>query len=263
MAQHQDIVIVGASLAGAKAAETLRDEGFDGRLVLIGEEEERPYERPPLSKDYLRGEADRTTVYVHDESFYATHEIELQTSCRVEAIEPSRNELILDSGEHMPYGRLLLTVGAEPRRLPVPGADLDGVFSLRSLADSDALRAGFATASNVVVIGAGWIGAEAAASARQSGCEVTMIEQAKVPLERVLGSEVGAIYRDIHADHGVRFMGGTGVAALEGSGTVERVRLADGTQIDCDLVLVGVGVSPRTELAESPRRLSKSVWRLA
>ncbi len=250
MSAKQTMVIVGASLAGAKAAETLREEGFDGRVVLIGDEPERPYERPPLSKDYLRGDAERAKVYVHDEGFYATQDIELRTSCRVEAIDVASSEVVLGAGERLAFDRLLLTVGAEPRRLQVPGADLDGVLSLRTLGDCDELRPRLEAGGHVVVIGAGWIGAETAASARQKGLEVTLIEQAGVPLERVLGAEIGAIYRDVHTDHGVRFLGGAGVDGFEGAGRVERVRLDDGSAIDCDFVVVGVGVAPRTELAE-------------
>ena len=251
MSAKQTMVIVGASLAGAKAAEALREEGFDGRLVLIGEEPERPYERPPLSKGYLRSEAPRSKVYVHDEGFYGAHEIELRTSCLVEMIDVASQEVVLATGERVSYDRLLLSVGARPRRLSVPGADLDGVRYLRTLADADELRTRLEAGGRVVVIGAGWIGAEAAASARQKGLEVTLVEQADVPLERVLGPEVGAIYRDIHTEHGVRFLGGAGVDSLEGSGRVERVRLTDGNTIDCDFVVVGVGVSPRTQLAEA------------
>lgn len=250
MSTPRTIAIVGASLAGAKAAESLRDEGFDGRVVLIGQEPERPYERPPLSKDYLRGEAERAKVDVHADDFYAAKDIELRTSCLVDAIDVEGHELVLSGGERVGYDRLLLAVGAEPRRLPVPGADLPGVLSLRSVGDSDALRSRLDVGGHVVVIGAGWIGSEVAASARQKGLEVTLVEQGDVPLERVLGPEVGAIYRDIHTDHGVRFSGGTGVAALEGTERVERVRLSDGTAINCDFVVVGVGVTPRTQLAE-------------
>lgn len=250
MSAKQTMVIVGASLAGAKAAETLREEGFDGRVVLIGDEPERPYERPPLSKDYLRGDAERATVYVHDEGFYAAQDIELRTSCHADAIDVRSNEIVLRTGERLSYDRLLLTVGAEPRRLAVPGADLDGVLVLRTLADCDELRRRLEAGGRVVVIGAGWIGAEAAASARAKGLEVTLIEQADVPLERVLGAEIGAIYRDVHTDHGVRFLGGAGLVGFEGAGRVERVRLDGGEVIDCDFAVVGVGVTPRTELAE-------------
>jgi 3-phenylpropionate/trans-cinnamate dioxygenase ferredoxin reductase subunit len=245
----QTFIIVGASLAGAKAAETLRDEGFDGQVVLIGAEPERPYERPPLSKEYLRGEAGREKVYVHDEGFYAEHEIELRTSTTVERIAPAAHEVVLAGGERLGYERLLLTMGAEPRRLPIDGADREGVYELRTVGDSDRLRERLDRGGRLAVVGAGWIGSEVAASARQLGLEVTVIDQLSVPLERALGREVGAIYRDIHADHGVRMWLGTGVEAFEGAGAVERVRTADGRVTDCDLVVVGVGVAPRTRLA--------------
>jgi 3-phenylpropionate/trans-cinnamate dioxygenase ferredoxin reductase component len=249
MNSDQTHVIVGASLAGAKAAETLREEGFDGRVVLLGTEEERPYERPPLSKDYLRGEAGREKVYVHDEGFYAEHDIELQLGRTALSLDAANTKLELDDGERLSYDRLLLTTGAEPRRLSVPGAELDGVYYLRSVRDSDALRERLDHGGAVVVVGAGWIGAEVAASARQRGLDVTLVEPASVPLERVLGKEIGAIYRDIHADHGVRMLMGTGVEAFEGDGAVERVRTSDGRVVDCDFVVVGVGVQPRTALA--------------
>jgi 3-phenylpropionate/trans-cinnamate dioxygenase ferredoxin reductase subunit len=249
MSSDQTHVIVGASLAGAKAAETLRQEGFDGRIVLVGAEDERPYERPPLSKDYLRGEAGREKVYVHDEGFYPEHEIELIRGRSAVSLDIGRQELALDDGERLRYDRLLLTTGAEPRRLSIPGADLDGVLYLRSVRDSDTLRERLDRGGTVVVVGAGWIGSEVAASARQRGLEVSVVDPASVPLERVLGAEVGAVYRDIHADHGVRMMMGTGVEAFEGSQAVERVRTTDGRELGCDFVVVGVGVEPRTELA--------------
>ena len=245
----QTFVIVGASLAGAKAAETLRAEGFDGRVVMIGAEAERPYERPPLSKDYLRGEVGREKVYVHDEAFYAANEIELRLGRTAVNLDLPINEVALDDGKRLRYDRLLLATGAEPRRLSVAGEALDAVLYLRSVGDSDALRERLDRGGSVVVIGAGWIGAEVAASARQCGLDVTVIDPAEVPLRRVLGSEVGAIYRDLHTDHGVRMLMGTGVASLEGSTDVERVRTSDGRTIDCDLVVVGVGVRPRAQLA--------------
>jgi 3-phenylpropionate/trans-cinnamate dioxygenase ferredoxin reductase subunit len=249
MTSDQTHVIVGASLAGAKAAETLREEGFDGRVVLVGSEEERPYERPPLSKDYLRGEVGREKVYVHEENFYVEHDIELLLGRTAMALDTQSCKLELDGGERLSYDRLLLTTGAEPRRLSVPGAELDGIFYLRSVRDSDALRDRIDRGGAVVVVGAGWIGAEVAASARQRGLDVTVIEPASVPLERVLGKEIGAVYGEIHADHGVRMLLGTGVDAFEGDGAVERVRTSDGRVIDCDFVVVGVGVQPRTALA--------------
>jgi 3-phenylpropionate/trans-cinnamate dioxygenase ferredoxin reductase subunit len=251
MTTSKTFVIVGASLTGAKAAETLRTEGFDGRLVLIGAEHERPYERPPLSKDYLRGEVGRERVYVHDEGYYAEREIELLLGRTAMSLDNSARVVELDGGEQLRYDRLLLATGAEPRRLPIPGGELDGVHYLRNVGDSDALRERLDRGGSVVVVGAGWIGSEVAASARQRGLDVTVIEPASVPLERVLGPELGAIYRDIHTDHGVRMMLGTGVAAFEGATNVERVRTSDGQTLDCEFVVVGVGVQPRTQLAAS------------
>jgi 3-phenylpropionate/trans-cinnamate dioxygenase ferredoxin reductase subunit len=250
MTTEQTHVIVGASLAGAKAAETLRTEGFEGRIVLIGAEDERPYERPPLSKDYLRGESGRDKVYVHDEGFYAEHGIELRLGRTATSLETASGEVVLDDGERLGYDRLLLTTGAEPRRLAIPGGELEGVLYLRSVHDSDTLRERLNRGGALVVVGAGWIGTEVAASARQRGLDVTVIEPASVPLERVLGPEAGAIYRDIHTDHGVQLRLGTGVEAFEGDEAVERVRTSDGRVIACDLVVVGVGVQPRVQLAE-------------
>jgi 3-phenylpropionate/trans-cinnamate dioxygenase ferredoxin reductase subunit len=248
MSSEQTHVIVGASVAGAKAAETLRAEGFEGRVVLVGAEAKRPYERPPLSKDYLRGEAGMEKVYVHDEGFYAEHDIELQLERRVVGLDTSSGELALDNDERLRYDRLLLATGAQPRRLAVPGGELDGVLYLRSVEDSDALRERLDRGGAVVVVGAGWIGAEVAASARQRGLDVTMLDPLGIPLERVLGVEVGTVYRDIHTDHGTKLLMGVGVEAFEGGTAVERVRTSDGRALECDFVVVGVGVEPRTEL---------------
>jgi len=250
MPSDQTFVIVGASLAGAKAAETLREEGFDGRVVLIGAEDERPYERPPLSKDYLRGEAGRDTIYIHNEGFYAEHDIDLRLSRVAMGLDPARAEVALDDGERLGYDRLLLATGARARRLAIPGGEIEGVLYLRSVEDSDALRERLSRGGTAVVIGAGWIGAEVAASARQRGLEVTVLDPMTVPLERVLGTEVGSIYRDVHTDRGVRMLMGTAVEAIEGATSAERVRTSDGRVLECDFVVVGVGVQPRTELAE-------------
>jgi 3-phenylpropionate/trans-cinnamate dioxygenase ferredoxin reductase component len=246
---QESFVIVGAGLAGAKAAETLRQEGFDGRLTLIGDEPERPYERPPLSKGHLRGETDEVP-YVHDESFYTENHVELLTSTRVTGIELGLRELLLEGDRRLGYDRLLLTTGSVPRRLDVPGGKLDGIHYLRTLADSQRIGQRFETGRKLVVVGSGWIGAEIAASARQKGCEVTMIEMASLPLERVLGPEVGQIYLDLHRENGIEFIPETTVERFEGEGSVERVVTKDGAVIETDFVVVGIGVAPRTGLVE-------------
>jgi len=244
-------VIVGASLAGAKAAETLRSEGFDGRILLLGDEPVRPYERPPMSKEYLRGEKGFEAAAVHDAGFYASKGIELRTSTTVTAIDPVASTVQLASGESIVYERLLLATGAAPRRLLVPGADLAGVLYLRNVADADALRHAITAGGPVVVVGAGWVGTEVAASARQMGCDVALVETASVPLERVLGPEVGAVYRVFHAGHGVQLHFGVGVESLRGTASVEEVRLSDGTALPAATVVVGIGAVPRTELAQA------------
>jgi len=251
MATGQTFVIVGASLAGAKAAETLRTEGFNGRVVLIGEETERPYERPPLTKEYLRGEKPAAKLYVHEEGFYADHDIELLSGTRVESVDLGAREVTLQDGSRMAYSRLLLSTGATPRRLVLPGADLPGVRYLRRMADSDELRAAITAASRVVVIGAGWIGSEVAASARQLGAEVAIVAPDAVPLERVLGLQIGGVYRDLHAEHGVDLHLSTQVEAIVGNGAAQGVRTTEGSVIEGDLVVVGTGVSPRDELARA------------
>jgi 3-phenylpropionate/trans-cinnamate dioxygenase ferredoxin reductase component len=250
MPNAETFVIVGAGLAGAKAAETLREEGFDGRLILIGDEPHRPYERPPLSKDYLRGEtADKP--FVHPAEFYGDERIELMTSTRVTGIDTGPRELLLEGDRRLGYDRLLLTTGAAPRRLDVPGDDLDGVHYLRTLADSEAIGARFESGGHLVVVGSGWIGVEVAASARQRGCEVTVLERGSLPLERVLGPEIGRIYLELHRDNGAQFLAQTAVERFEGDGTVERVVTQDGAAIDADFVVVGIGVGPRTGLAQA------------
>ncbi len=251
MAPSGTFVIVGAGLAGAKAAETIRAEGFDGRVLLLGEESVRPYERPPLSKEYLRGEKDFEAAAVRAEDFYAAHAIELRTSTRARVVDVGASEVLVDSGERIAYDRLLLATGAEPRRLDVAGADLPGVHCLRTLSDADRIRQAITPGTRVVVVGAGWIGAEVAASARQLGAEVAMVEMASVPLERVLGLEVGAIYRDLHAAHGVEMHFGVAVESFRGGDRVEEVWLTDGRVLAAEVVVIGVGVTPRTELAES------------
>jgi 3-phenylpropionate/trans-cinnamate dioxygenase ferredoxin reductase component len=244
-------VIVGAGMAGGKAAETLREEGFDGRVVLLGGEPERPYERPPLSKDYLRGETERGGVYLQEDAgWYDEHDVELRPSTHVESLDVAARAVVLAGGERIDYDALLLTTGAEPKRPPIPGTDLEAVHVLRTLEDSDVLRGVLDAGGRLVVVGAGWIGSEVSASARQRGMDVALVEPQSVPLEGVLGPELGAFYRDVHADHGVQLHLGTGVEAIEGDGRAERVRTSDGTVLDCTAVLLAVGVAPRTQLAE-------------
>jgi 3-phenylpropionate/trans-cinnamate dioxygenase ferredoxin reductase subunit len=252
MTPPSTFVIVGAGLAGAKAAQTLREEGYDGRLVLLGDETERPYERPPLSKEVLRGETAADTTYVHAQGFYDDHAIELRTGTLVESLDVAAAEVVLAGGERLHYDRLLLATGARPRRLTVPGADLHGIYALRTLEDCATLRERLRPGVRLAVVGAGWIGSEVAASARAMGAEVTVIEVTSVPLERVLGREIGAMYADLHAERGVRMLMQRRVAAFEGDGdgAVRAVVTADGERVACDLAVVGVGAAPRTELAE-------------
>ncbi|MGH9098614.1 MAG: NAD(P)/FAD-dependent oxidoreductase, partial [Acidimicrobiales bacterium] len=203
------------------------------------------------SKDYLRGEKGFDAAAVHAPGFYEDQQIELRSSTLVTGLDPAASTVTLASGERIGYDRLLLATGAVPRRLDVPGADLAGVRTLRTVDDADSLHQALDTSARLVVIGAGWIGAEVAACARQLGADVAMVELASVPLERVLGPEVGRIYRDLHAAHGVELHFGVGVEAIVGSEAVEAVRLSDGTVLPASTVVVGVGVSPRVELAES------------
>jgi 3-phenylpropionate/trans-cinnamate dioxygenase ferredoxin reductase subunit len=244
------IVIVGAGLAGVKAAETLRAEQFDGRIVLIGAEPDAPYDRPPLSKGYLLGKQDRGSVDLHDEQWYADNEVELLLRRRVARLDRAARQVELDDGERIGYTELLLTTGSSPRRLRIPGTDLQGVHYLRRLGQSDALRADLEAGGRVVVVGAGWIGLETAAAARAHGCEVTVIEPNPTPLHPVLGPELGGFFADVHRAHGVEFRLGTGVTELRGSARVSSVVTGDGTEIAAGTVIIGVGARPNTELAE-------------
>ena len=245
------LVIVGASVAGAKAAEAARTTGFDGRVVLIGEEHEPPYERPPLSKAVLRGEAAPETTRVQAEDFYLTNDIELLTGRTVEVLDVDTGRVRLDGNEQVPFSALVLATGAAPRRLDVPGVDLAGIHYLRSVGDAhrlgDAVRGG----GRVAVVGAGWIGSEVAASARPMGAEVVLIDRAAVPLQRVLGHEVGEVFRSLHADNGVQLRSEAGVVELRGTGRVEQVVLSDGRTEAADVVVIGIGVIPRVGLAQA------------
>ena len=244
-------VIVGASLAGAKAAQTLRKEGYAGRVTLIGDELHRPYERPPLSKGYLLGSAERESVFVHPATWYAEHDVDLRLGTRATAVDARGHEVHLADGDSLRYAALLLATGSEPVRLTIPGADLDGVRYLRRLEDSEALKAAFAEVGRVVVIGGGWIGLEVAAAARTAGLAVTVLEAAALPLLRVLGPEVARVFADLHREHGVDLRCGVHVERILGAGgRVTGVELGGGEVVGADLVVVGVGIRPNTALAQ-------------
>ena len=242
------IVIVGASLAGGTAAATLRDEGFDGDIVLIGAEPQLPYSRPPLSKGYLRGQDRFEDQLVKPASYYAEQRIQLKLGVRATAIDAKQKLVELEGGERVAYDRLLLATGGRNRTFSVPGANLAGVFQLRTVADCDRIRAAAAPGRRAVVIGFSFIGSEVSASLRQLGVDVTAIESSRVPLARVLGDEVGQVLADIHRDKGVELISEDSVEALEGSGRVARVRTKKGRVFDCDLVVAGIGIVPNAEL---------------
>jgi 3-phenylpropionate/trans-cinnamate dioxygenase ferredoxin reductase component len=243
-------IIVGGGMAGAIAAQTLREEGFDGKITLLGQEQHGPYERPPLSKDYLQGKADRDSIFVHPEHWYAAHAVELRLSSAVTSLDPSSRILTTATGTQLSYDKLLLATGSRPRRLHVPGADLDGVYYLRNVEDSERLKIEFAEAKRVVIIGAGWIGLETAAAARAAGLEVTLLVSGHMPLEHVLGSEVAPIFAELHQSHGVDLRYRATAVELTGRhGAVTGVILSDGTLIDADMIIVGIGAIPRTDLA--------------
>jgi 3-phenylpropionate/trans-cinnamate dioxygenase ferredoxin reductase subunit len=251
MTDERTFVIVGASLAGAKAAESLRSEGFTGRIVLVGEETERPYERPPLSKGYLQGKDPRDKAFVHDEQWYAANDVDLVLGVRATGLDPAAHTVTLDGAEPLRYDKLLLATGSVVRHLDVPGSDNAGIHYLRTLAQADALLAGLRLGANVLVVGAGWIGLETAAAARAHGASVTVVELDTLPLRRVLGDEVAGIYADLHRAHGVTFHFGAQVREFGGmGGRLTHAVLADGTEVPADLAVVGVGIRPATELAE-------------
>jgi 3-phenylpropionate/trans-cinnamate dioxygenase ferredoxin reductase subunit len=244
-------VIVGAGLAGAKTAEALRARGFDGELMLLGAEPAAPYDRPPLSKEYLQGKVDRQALAVHEPDWYATHDVHLRTGVTVTGIDRGARQVRLAGGERIGYDKLALATGSSPRRLPIPGAELAGVHYLRTVGDSARLRAAIAARGRLVIVGAGWIGLEVAAAARIAGGEVTVVEAASLPLMRVLGDEMGRVFAELHRDHGVDLRLGTGVAEITGEGRrATGVRLSDGSRIDAGAVLIAVGAVPNTALAE-------------
>ncbi|MFF1684878.1 MULTISPECIES: NAD(P)/FAD-dependent oxidoreductase [unclassified Streptomyces] len=252
----QTFVIVGGGLAGAKAAETLRSEGFNGRVILIGDERDHPYERPPLSKGYLQGKEERDSVFVHEPAWYAQNDIELHLGQTVVAVDPEVKNVRLGDGTVVHYDKLLLVTGAEPRRMDIPGTELAGVHHLRRLAHAERLKGVLASLGrdngHLVIAGAGWIGLEVAAAAREYGAEVTVVEPEATPLHAVLGPEIGQIFADLHAEHGVRFHFGTRLTGITGQdGMVLAALTDDGEEHPAHDVLAAIGAAPRTSLAES------------
>ena len=244
----RSIVVVGASLAGATAAGVLRDEGYEGRLSLIGAEEEAPYERPPLSKEFLRGERAFEDALVRPASWYAEHDVEARFGTRAVQIDVHAREVVLAGGERLPFDRLLVATGGRNRRLEVPGAGLSGVFDLRYHRDAVQIRDAATAGARVVCVGMGFIGAEVAASLRTIGCDVTVVEIFETTLYRILGPEIGRVLEGIHRDHGVRMHFSDSVERFEGDRRLERVVTDSGTEIDADVAVVGVGTEPAVEL---------------
>ncbi|MGW6456061.1 NAD(P)/FAD-dependent oxidoreductase [Streptomyces sp. NPDC055078] len=253
---HRTFVIVGGGLAGAKAAETLRAEGFTGRVILIGDERDHPYERPPLSKGYLAGKEERDSVFVHEPAWYAQADVELHLGQSVVAVDRVGKSVELGDGTVLHYDKLLLATGAEPRRLDIPGTELAGVHHLRRLAHADRLRHVLSALGrdngHLVIAGAGWIGLEVAAAARGYGAEVTVVEPEPTPLHQVIGPELGQIFTELHTKHGVRFHFGARLTEITGQdGVVLAVRTDDGEEHLAHDVLAAIGAAPRTGLAEA------------
>jgi 3-phenylpropionate/trans-cinnamate dioxygenase ferredoxin reductase subunit len=242
------IVVVGASLAGATAVTVLRDEGYDGRVILIGAETEPPYERPPLSKELLRGERTFEDALVRPASWYGEHDVEARFGTRVVQIDPGANEVVVAGGEHVPYDRLVVATGGRNRKLEVPGAGLPGVFDLRSVGDAVAIREAATSGARVVCVGMGFIGAEVAASLRSVGCDVTVVEIFETTLYRILGPEIGRVLEGIHRDHGVTMHFSDSVERFEGGGRLERVVTSSGKEIEADVAVIGVGTEPAVEI---------------
>jgi len=248
MTTPDSVLILGGGLAGATAAFALRDNGFAGRVTLVGEESGLPYERPPLSKGYLRGEEPIEKAQVRSSNDYATEGVALVAGRRALTLDPAVRRVVLDDGSELGYDALLIATGSAPRHLGATAAYLRGVHYLRNVEDADAIRAASAEARSTVVVGGGWIGSEVAASLRQLGRDVTLVSDVERPLQRVLGPEIAEVYRDLHAEHGVHLRHGL-VAAIDGEERAEAVVLSNRERIEADLVVVGIGAVPRLELA--------------
>lgn len=243
-----DVVVVGGGLAGASTVGALREQGFDGRLTLIGGETLPPYERPPLSKEYLRGEVTEPHL-VYPEPWYAEHGVDLRLGIRADRLRARDRVIELEGGERVPFDAAVVATGSRPRRPPIPGLDLEGVFDLRIHGDADRIRAAAASASRAVLVGMGFIGAEVAASFRHLGLDVTVVEPFSVPLERVLGPVLGGAIAALHRDHGVEMVFGDLAERFDGDGRFEALVTKSGRRIEGDLAILGVGVEPATQLA--------------
>jgi 3-phenylpropionate/trans-cinnamate dioxygenase ferredoxin reductase subunit len=245
------VVIVGAGQAGAACAAKLRALGFDGAVTIIGEEPAPPYQRPPLSKAYLMGEMEEERLWLRSADFYADQRITLRLGQRAEALDTAAR-VVTVGGEAIPYDDLVLTTGSVPRRLPAAiGGDLAGVYTVRTLADVDAMRGEFVAARRLVIVGGGYIGLEAAAVAAKLGLDVTVLEMAPRILQRVAAPETSDYFRALHGAHGVKILESTGLERLLGEGRVSGVRLSDGRELAADFVIAGVGIVPGTALAEA------------
>jgi 3-phenylpropionate/trans-cinnamate dioxygenase ferredoxin reductase subunit len=251
MTKRQTFVIVGAGLAGAKAAEALRTEGFDGRIILVGEESSRPYDRPALSKEFLQGKLVEEKLDVHPREWYRENDVDLYVDTRIAAVDRDTHEIVTEAGQRYGYDKLLLTTGSSPRRLTVNGGTAVGPLYLRTLNDSEALKAAFASGGRVAIIGGGWIGLETAAAARAAGCDVTVIEMAELPLVKVLGREVAEKFAALHRAHGVTLELNVGVSAIESRDAQSyEIRLTDERTVNADAIVAGVGIVPNIRLAE-------------
>ena len=251
-------VIVGGGVTGVSAVEALRNEGFDGRIVLVGEEREPPYERPPLSKQLLRREIERDAVTLRAPEFYASNSIELRLGERVSRLNIQSKQIELADGNSIAYDKVLVATGASPRRLAVPGEDLSGVHYLRTLDDSLRLTNALQRRPAVLVVGGGFIGCEVAASARQMGCEVTIVAP-KLPMEHALGAEIGSLYAGWHRDRGVKVKSGATVVQFLGNGALEAVRLTDDSTVECALCVVGIGAVPSVAWLDGNLNVSDGV----
>ena len=251
MANIASYVIVGAGIAGNAAAETLRKQGFEGEVHLVGAEPHRPYDRPPLSKEFLSGSKEQDKLFFKPEDFYAEHSIQLHLGTEATALDPTSKTLTLVDGASLRFDKLLLATGSRVRTLPIPGSELEGIHYLRTIDDSQAIAQSMNSASRVVIVGAGFIGSEVAAVCKTAGLEVTVLEIQPQPMAHILGEEMGAIYANLHTSRGIDLRLQEGISGIRGSSRAEQVITDQGNAIDCDFVVIGVGIAPDTALAES------------